>query len=207
MPYTKMVNDLQSLSDRIQVVLNESDEVGGPVTVSVQRHRRNWIGTAALAGMLAALLVLAFSVIHGFTDGPSTKAKVAPLSYPTFNITSHVPGDPNPSASATTDLKAHITQCNSAKKNLPYISQENWVSVNPPGTVISTATGGSIAFPGCRTVDAEVPVPPAVLARTKVLAERLGIKSVVWRLAGQTTTTDNAYAVQVWQTPPFEVFP
>jgi hypothetical protein len=205
-PYTKMVNDLQSLSDQIQLVLNDSDEVGAPVKVTVQRRSRHWFGIAAVAGMFVALVLLGFSVIHGFTSDKAPR-QVAPLSYPIFEVTSHVPHDATPSASRTTDLKAHIKQCNSAKENVAYISTQTWVSVDPPGTVIPFPTGGSIAFPGCRTVDAEIPVPQVVLDRTKSLAQELGIKSVVWRLAGQTTPTDKDYAVQVWQTPPFEILP
>lgn len=205
MPYTKMVNDLQSLSDQIQLVIDSSGEVGTPVKVSVQRRRRGWAGGMALVGMFVALVLLGFSVIHGFNTG--TTKQVGVFSYPTFEANSHVPGDKDPSASATTDLKVTAKQCNSSKKNVAYILTETWVSVDPPGTVIPLANGGAIAFPGCHVINATIPVPQSVLDRTKELTSQLGLKSVVWRLAGTTTPTDKAFSVQVYQTSPFEVFP
>jgi hypothetical protein len=168
-------------------------------------RRRPWL-TVLRVGVVVLLAVWAGSLIEGVRH-----PVWAPLgNYPVQRVGNRDGSGDVPSVYIDGILRVHGIKCNDSKSPVPVRGTQEWVSVQPPGSIIPTSRGTAIRPPGCSSKDYDNPIPVEVQTRTKAMWAN-GAVNVSWYISGSDTPYDETgkrVGVEVpWQTENFLILP
>lgn len=149
------------------------------------RRKVNYLN---LAVVLVALAATAASVLSVTIATSNSSRGFDPLRFPLQLVDNRIDGEPGPAIHIGDEVLVMATKCNVSGRAISIEGQTSWVSVDPPGSVITTGSGTAQrpAAPQCKETQFRNPIPPAVAARMTELASQ-GVLRQVWYITGKET--------------------
>ena len=149
--------------------------------------------------LVAAVLVLSVTAAGQAAYISSRPAPAVVFDYPAQRVL-------NAPVPAGGPVKVRGTKCSTAGRDLTILTTRTWVTVDPPGVLITEGQTQGVRKPGCVTREFTNLPPSGVTQATLALYSDV-LPCVSWRITGRDVPTDPAFQPGVWTTEPFDICP
>jgi hypothetical protein len=170
--------------------------------------RHKWLWRISMAGS-AGLAIIAFVISSIVYVNQATEKSVwNPLGdYPVQIVDSRVSGIATPALSLNDSLTVRANKCNNTNDPVEIQGRQQWIAVDPAGTIVPSGSGDNKRLPGCTAITYDNAIPDGVRQRVLQFAKE-GRNVSIWKITGTETPVKGKVTGEprYWTTENFTIF-